>query len=803
MFTKTSILIFYLRLSKDTQSVLRGASYVTLAVVNLAAIVLTCLNMFQCIPVHAAWKAIDDKKCFSTLTIYLASAPVNIITDLAILVLPIPVLTGMSLPQRQKAVLVFTFSLGVFVAVVDVVRIYYLQQASNDFQLSSVAHSTLGVGDNFAFNASLAFMWSAVEVNVGIVCACIPTLKPLAKKVLPAMITDRASGRRPLHTLSTDKIQSMTSQAGAAARQNDLDPVLPLTTSLPPASAGPLSPLSDIHPGGHREDIEGQELNVMDFLTTAPAAGGSSLRRLSTSRTANTTYFGFVNMKVPKTMMKTRGKEAFKYCILVTTLFFLWGFSYGLLNRLNREIATLASYSESQTIGLSAAYFGAYVAGALTIGQWVLRHNGFKATFITGLCIYGTGTLMFWPSAVLTSYTGFMLSSVVVGFGLSILEIAANPFIALCGPTEYAEFRLMIAQGVQAVASLVSQILAEKVFFRGVRIQGQKHLTLIDVQWAYLAIALFTVILALFFYYMPLPEASDADLQAQSELLEIYPAKKLSWVGTPIIYTTLVFGVIAQLSYVAAQECISEFFEPLLISYVPSTGSFKSVFTLDDDEDYLLLGHGLFAIGRFAFAPLCLLVKPRKLLLGAFFCLTIFSAFIFSINNIGQSFLGASSLIVFFFEGPIFPLIFSLSIRGMGRHTKWASAWLVSSAAGGSVFVFIIFGVQKVHTVQYSFVIIFFLFLLGLLYPMYLNFGGEGVRHQVDPNPIRMGHDWSRGSGDGRGNGDKPGTRLRRLSHRVSILMQKISFSGRKGSGGLPIVEHRETRSGGGGGNGA
>ncbi|KAA8569750.1 hypothetical protein EYC84_001333 [Monilinia fructicola] len=798
MATKNSILIFYLRLSKDTQSLLRRASYVTLAIVNLDAIVLTFLNLFQCNPVMAGWRQDVNGSCLSILTLYLASAPVNIITDLAILILPIPVLTGMSLPHRQKVILVFTFSLGIFVTIVDVVRIYYLQQASNDFETAISAHTRLGVGENFAYNASLAFMWSAVEVNVGIVCACIPTLKPLMKRILPAMIMDRASGRRNSHTHSTDKFGSISSQIGAGGRPNTSDLVPPpRTTPFFPPSLVPLSPLSDTHPGGHREDVEEQELNVMDFLSTTPGTGLTTLRRNSTGRTANTTYFGFVNMRVPKTMMKTRGREAFKYCIMVTILFFLWGFSYGLLNRLNREIAILANYSESQTIGLSAAYFGAYAAGALTVGQWVLRHSGFKATFITGLCIYGTGTLMFWPSAVLTSFAGFMLSSVVVGFGLSILETAANPFIALCGPTQYAEFRLMLAQSVQAVASLFSQVLAEKVLFREVRIDGQKHSTLIDVQWAYLAIALFTVILALFFYYMPLPEASDADLQAQSELLEIYPAKKLPWTGTSIIYTTLVFGVTAQLFYVAAQECLSEFFRPLLISYVPPAHTFKSVFTLDDDEDYLLLGHGLFAIGRFVFAPLCLMFKPRILLLVAFLGLTIFSAFIFAINDISQSFLAASSLIVFFFEGPVFPLVFSLTIRGMGKHTKWASAWLVAAATGGSVFVFIIFGVQKIRTIQYSFVIIFVLSLVGLLYPVYLNFGGPCVRHQVDPKTVRMGGGvWSRnGEEETRDiDDDRPDTPLRRLSRRVSILVQKISFSSRKFSADLPIVEHRETR---------
>ncbi|QSZ36882.1 hypothetical protein DSL72_006765 [Monilinia vaccinii-corymbosi] len=817
MATKNSMLIFYLRLSKDTQSFLRRASYITLAVVNFNAIVLTFLNVFQCNPINAAWREDIHGSCLSILTLYLASAPVNIITDLAILVLPIPVLTGMILPQKQKAILVLTFSLGVFVTIVDVVRIYYLQQASNEFQIPTSVYLRLGDGENFAYNASLAFMWSAVEVNVGIVCACIPTLKPLIKRILPAMIMDRGTAAaaaavaaaRSSHTHSMDKFGSICSQGGARGRGSTFDLAPPQAC---PASASPISPLSNAHPGGHREDVEEERFNAVNLLPASRAVGSPPLRKKSTARTPSSTYFGLVSMRVPKNMMKLRGGEAFKYCAVVTTLFCLWGFSYGLLNKLNREIAILANYTETQTVGLSSSYFASYAGGALTAGQLVLRHSGFKATFITGLCIFGTGTLMFWPSAVLTSYTGFIISSCVLGFGLSILETAANPFILLCGPTQYAEFRLMLAQSVQAITSLVSQVLADKVFFSDARIDGKKHLTLIDVQWTYLAITLFTVILALFFYYMPLPEANDADLQEHSELREIYPTRKLPWTGTSIVYTTLAFGVVAQLCYVAAQECLFEFFKPLLLSRVPNVASFQASFGLDE-EDYHLLGRGVYTIGRFVCAPLCLLIQPRILLLVAFSGVVLFSGFIFSLDNISYGFLGAASLIACFFEGPIFPLIFSMSIRGMGKHTKWASACLVASASGGSVFVFVAFGVQKLHTVQYSFVVVFVVSLVGLLFPIYLNFGGVGVRHQVNPRAGRMGGGvWSR-SGDGDGDGeaglhggggaDPRRTPLGRWGRKVSILVQKMSFSGRKCSAEMPVIEHRELRDRGGSEGGA
>ncbi|KAH7420176.1 MFS transporter-like protein [Cadophora sp. MPI-SDFR-AT-0126] len=788
MATKTSILIFYLRMSRNTQKILRIASYVTLGVVNIAGVVLTFLNAFQCSPVNAAYDPTkSNQKCISIVTLYLCSAPVNIITDLAILVLPIPVLTGMRLPQRQKTVLILTFALGVFVTIVDVVRIYYLQQAVDN---QSIGQSRLGTGIDFAWTASTSLMWSAVEVNVGIICACIPTLKPLVKRILPSMITDRSRSGSG----SNEKSGSFSSQLQRDSNAEQQPSVA--------ESNSHLQPLPQAHTGATQEE----EMDMMGFLTTPAGMGPgmgptNAINRTQTARTArtavteNTLYFGFVNMRRPKSMLKTKGKEAFKYCILVTILFFLWGFSYGLLNTLNNEISQIANQTVGQTLGLTSAYFGAYFFGALTVGQWALRVGGFKATFITGLCIYGTGTLMFWPSAVLTSFPGFILSNFVVGFGLSVTETAANPFLALCGPSEYAEFRLLMAQGVQATGSVLSQLLAEKLLFRSV----VKNPSLIDIQWTYLAIALFTVILALFFYYMPLPEASDDDLASQSANLGFSPNQKVF--STPklglnptLLYTSITLAISAQFLYVAAQESLSIYFE---LTLTPT--------------NYGILGHTTFALGRYLFAILCLYITPRILLLATFVGGIIFSALTMTVSTNGNGIAGPA-LIFFFFEGPVWPLIFAIGLRGLGRKTKQGASYLTAAASGGAVFPFVMLAVQRAEdrSVQYSYCVIVALFAFGTLYPAYLNFVPR-VRHVVDP--MREADMLPRDEGDLTGNDEDVNghwgreSPVRRLSRRFSVIFEKIT-SPRPGSGGA-WVEHRESRSagsgraaGGGGGGG-
>lgn len=131
MTVKTAILVFYLALTK-TERLFRWANYITLFIVNAAGLSLTFVNIFQCNPVKAAFTSdavINENRCTNVILLYLSSSPVNIVTDLAILFIPIPLLTKMLLPMKQKIILVITFGFGFFVAIVDVVRIAYLQGA--------------------------------------------------------------------------------------------------------------------------------------------------------------------------------------------------------------------------------------------------------------------------------------------------------------------------------------------------------------------------------------------------------------------------------------------------------------------------------------------------------------------------------------------------------------------------------------------------------------------------------------------------------------------------------------------------
>jgi len=769
MATKTSILVFYLRLAKNTQKILRLASWATLGIVNVAGVVLTFLNIFQCRPVSAAWNPYSHGgSCIPLLTEFVCSAPVNIVTDLAILALPIPVLTGMRLPQRQKIILVLTFSLGIFVTVVDVVRIYYLQQAITYAPVAATDDSSALFGNTpeFAWNASLSLMWSAVEVNVGITIACVPMLKPLILRILPAMLYD------PDGTRSHSRNRNLDSKYAL-----EVTPHHDSTNSNTTPASGDQAAALQEPPAAQTQDArESEEVSIRDFLArsdgaqppdqhlqraSVPRHGSATLSSASTQE--NMVYFGFVNMKRPRSMLRTSVSESWKYCTAVTILFFLWGFSYGLLNTLNNVIAAVANMSEAQTLGLTSIYFGGgYFFGPLLVGEWLVRHDehqrsrrhrksrdyvdnigGFRITFIVGLLIYGTGTMAFWPSAVLTAFGGFMVSNFIVGFGLGVLETAANPFLALCGPMQYSEMRLCLAQGVQGVGSVLSGLLAQRVFFVDLGETGHSTATtLLDIQWTYLAVTLFCVLLALFFYYMPLPEVSDSELELLASKMPVDP-KKRSLGGFSLRNWTIILAVTAQWTYVAAQESMSIYFGALLTTLLPPTsdaGSPNADATSKDKPpglkisipDYLLIAHTAFAVSRFAAGyvaylsvrhPKCRTIPTPRTMLSASALLSVaFAVLVVVVRPHDNPNLLVVPVVLFFLaEGPLWPLIFALGLRGQGKRTKRAGAWLTMGASGPAFWPFVLYGIVRGGgSLQTAFVVVVVLLVFTLIYPVFL-----------------------------------------------------------------------------------
>ncbi|KAH0325196.1 MFS general substrate transporter, partial [Aureobasidium melanogenum] len=391
-------------------------------------------------------------------------------------------------------------------------------------------------------------------------------------------------------------------------------------------------------------------------------------------------------------------KQSILPVCLVTILFFLWGFAYGLLDVLNAHFQTALNITKGQSGGLQAAYFGAYAIGPLTYSGWIVRRFGYRWAFITGLCIYGVGAFMFWPSGLKRSFGGFCGSMFIVGSGLSTLETAANPFIATCGPAKYSELRLTLAQAFQAVGTVVAPILASHVIFKNV-----DDTSLQSVQYVYLGVGCFVFVLAVVFFFAPIPEVTDADMAAQaasSGAQTAYEDKPLSK------QYTLFFGVAAQFCYVGAQY---------FINYVSAVRPGTSHAT---GANLLAVAQGCFAIGRFIASGLLKITKPRLVLMGFLSGVVLFACLTMGLKgNAGI----ASISLVLFFESCVFPLIFALAIRGLGRHSKRGASFIVAAVSGGALFPPVLGTVADHIGTQKAFFIPLIGFVIAWCFPLYLN----------------------------------------------------------------------------------
>ncbi|KAJ7768152.1 major facilitator superfamily domain-containing protein [Mycena maculata] len=353
---------------------------------------------------------------------------------------------------------------------------------------------------------------------------------------------------------------------------------------------------------------------------------------------------------------------------LVTILYFLWGFAYGLLDTLNKHFQNTLGITRTRSSGLQAAYFGAYPLASLGYGNWVLRNYGYRAVFILGLVLEGIGALLMWPAGLKRSFGGFCGATFIIGSGLGCLETAANPYMAVTGPPRYAELRINLAQAVQAIGTVVGPVLGSYVFFKET---GDSVHSLKTVQWVYLAIAVFVFFLAVVFFFSVIPEVTDTDMAEQADLTHVGEGQgeKPFWQQWKVFYAAF-----AQLCYTGAQVAIASYF----INYATETRANTSSAL---GASLLAGAQGCFAIGRFSGSAIMTHIRPRKVFLLYLTMVIVFaSASVTQRGNTGVAML----MVTLFFESVCFPTIVALGIRGIGRHTKRGSGWIIAGVVGGA-----------------------------------------------------------------------------------------------------------------------
>ena len=332
------------------------------------------------------------------------------------------------------------------------------------------------------------------------------------------------------------------------------------------------------------------------------------------------------------------------------------------------------------------------------------------------------GALSFWPSSVLLSYPGFFISNFIIACGLSCLEVAANLFITLAGPSHLSESRLNFAQGIQAVGSVLSPILAKKALFNDI---NQK--SIFNMQWCYLAVALVVVGLAVVFYYFPLSEATDdvLEVNAQQALasrgLDASASLKFFGVSVSARTASLAFGAVTMFIYVGAQETISYFWMP--------TSTF--IYGAIDPFWVQAISHAVFAVGRFMASGICYIGVPPRIVLLASISGALICSLLTLVLPAGQGAL-ATLILITFFEAAIFPTLFAITLRNQGSRSKLVSAVLVTAISGGGALPVTAWGAQQHHMdrPRYSLIIVTVLYGVAMVMPGWLC---GGMRAWVDP----------------------------------------------------------------------
>jgi FHS family L-fucose permease-like MFS transporter len=364
--------------------------------------------------------------------------------------------------------------------------------------------------------------------------------------------------------------------------------------------------------------------------------------------------------------------------ILVTALFFLWGVPNNLNDVLIRQFMKSFAITRLQAGLVQSAFYMGYFLLAMPAAL-LMRRVGYKAGFVTGLFLFGLGTFLFWPAAIVGRYEFFLFALFVIASGLSFLETASNPFIAQLGDADSSERRLNFSQAFNPLGSITGVLIGTIFIFSGIELTPQEiavrqsqhvyeaylRAETLRVVKPYLVIGLVAIVWAVVILLTKFPAIQTEHENSQGDhghFRELFR------------YRHFMLAVVAQFLYVGGQVGTWSYF----IQYVQAyTGQPEKV------AGYFLTGTlGAFAIGRFASAYLMRFVSPHKLM-GTY---AVVNVMLVSIGVLRPGWLGLWCMFVTsFFMSLMFPTIFALGLKGLGPNTKIGGSLLVMAIVGGAV----------------------------------------------------------------------------------------------------------------------
>jgi FHS family L-fucose permease-like MFS transporter len=363
----------------------------------------------------------------------------------------------------------------------------------------------------------------------------------------------------------------------------------------------------------------------------------------------------------------------------MTSLFFIWGFITALNDILLPYLKGAFSLSYLQAALVQFCFFGAYFLVSPVAGR-LLEKVGYRKGILTGLVIIASGCCLFYPAAELGWYSLFLLALFVLASGITVLQVSANPYVAVLGDEQHAASRLSLAQAVNSVGHTAGPLFGAVLILAATGPVGSAK----SVQLPYLLLACALLLTAALFYRLRLPDIKQQSVTEQQGTFSLSR------------YPQLKFGVLAIFLYVGAEVAVGSY----LVNFFMQLGlTGMTEVTAGAMVSYYW---GAAMVGRFVGAALMRLIRPAFLLAlnSAFAVLMILLA----VNSSGELALW-TILAVGFFNSIMFPTIFTLAIRGLAQHTGRASGYLCQGIVGGAALPLLQGVVADLSSVQWSFLV--------------------------------------------------------------------------------------------------
>jgi MFS transporter, FHS family, L-fucose permease len=373
---------------------------------------------------------------------------------------------------------------------------------------------------------------------------------------------------------------------------------------------------------------------------------------------------------------------------LVTVLFFLWGMSNNLTDILVKQFQKSFELSKFSAQLVSTANFTGYFCMAIPAAL-VMRKWGYKVGMVSGLCLFGGGMVLFWPAAVSGTYVPFLMALFAVGCGASILETAANPFMAQFGPAATSERRLNFAQSFNPPGTILGVWIGQTFILSGVEktpaqvaaekaagtYQAYLHGEIMRVVPTYIALGSAVLLFALILSRMHFPvikSEHEGDREGHGSFAAL------------LHYRQLWFAVAANVLNVGGQICMWS----NLIFYT------QQYLHLNEKSAANYITYSLIAmlLGRFITTPMMKHVAPSKLL-GIYGAMNVL---LMAVAVTRPGMVGAWGIVAAsFFLGIMFPTIFALGLKGLGENTKLGGSMLVMAIVGGAFFPLVLGAIAR------------------------------------------------------------------------------------------------------------